>query len=155
MNRTESINQLIRLAAVAWMAGACSQPLTVEQQVIATIRDMESSIESGERRPFIAHVDKDFSGQDAVMTRDQLNAMVLYQLNRHERVHVQLLPIQVVVKNPGEAEAYFDVLLTGGSGWLPDSGQMLNVVTGWRLVDGDWLLRTASWKPVNIEPRRK
>jgi hypothetical protein len=155
MNRTESINQLIRLAAVAWMAGACSQPLTVEQQVIATIRDMESSIESGERRPFIAHVDKDFSGQDAVMTRDQLNAMVLYQLNRHERVHVQLLPIQVVVKNPGEAEAYFDVLLTGGSGWLPDSGQMLNVVTGWRLVDGDWLLRTASWKPVNIEPGRK
>jgi len=155
MNRTESINQLIRLAAVAWMAGACSQPLTVEQQVIATIRDMESSIEGGERRPFIAHVDKNFSGQDAVMTRDQLNAMVLYQLNRHERVHVQLLPIQVVVKNPGEAEAYFDVLLTGGSGWLPDSGQMLNVVTGWRLVDGDWLLRTASWKPVNIEPGRK
>jgi hypothetical protein len=144
--------RLLSLAAVAWVAGSCSQPLSVEQQVITVIRDMEASIEAGERRPFIARVDSGFTGQDTVMTRDQLNAMVLYQLNRHERVHVQLLPIQVTPVNPGEAAAHFDVLLTGGAGWLPDSGQVLKVVTGWRLVDGDWLLQTASWKPVAIEP---
>lgn len=146
------ISTLLKLAAFAWIVGSCSQPLSVEQQVIAVIRDMEASIEAGERRPFIAQVDTDFIGQDTVMTRDQLNALILYQLNRHERVHVQFMPIQVTTSNPGEAEAHFDVLLSGGSGWLPDSGQLLKVVTGWRQVDGDWLLRTASWKPVGIDP---
>jgi hypothetical protein len=152
MNRSASINQLTRLAAVAWMAGACSQPLTVEQEVIATIRDMESSIESGERRPFIAHVDKNFNGQDAVMTRDQLNALILYQLNRHAQVQVQFMPIHITPAKNGEAEAYFDVLLTGGPGWLPDSGQVFSFVTRWHQQGGEWLLLSANWKPVTIDP---
>ncbi len=143
---------LLGLLAVTCAATSCSQPWSVEQQVIGVIRDMEASIEAGERRPFIAHVDQDFSGQDAVTTRDQLNALVLYQLHRQERVHVQLLPIQVTTRNPGEAEARFNVLLTGGAGWLPDNGQLLEVVTSWRQVDGEWLLHTATWRPVAIEP---
>jgi hypothetical protein len=152
MNRTEFIKQLIRLTTVAWMAGACSQPLSVEQQVIAAIRDMESSIESGERRPFIAHIDKNFTGQDAVMTRDQLNALILYQLNRHERVQAQFMPIHITPTQPGEAEAHFDVLLTGGPGWLPDSGQVFSFVTRWHQEGDEWLLRSAHWKPVTIDP---
>ena len=51
---------------------ACSKPLTVEQQVIAVIREMEARIENGERRPFMSHVTEDFEGQNGGLTRDQL-----------------------------------------------------------------------------------
>jgi len=145
-------NQLIRLTTLAWVVGACSQPLSVEQQVIATIRNMESSIESGERRPFIARVDESFIGQGEIMTRNQLNALILYQLNRHEQVQVQFMPIHVTTARPGEAEAHFNVLLTGGAGWLPDSGQVFSFVTGWRQEGDEWLLRSANWEPVTIDP---
>ena len=30
---------------------------------------------------------------------------------------------------------------------LPDSGQVYQVETGWRLVDGEWMLLNASWTP--------
>ena len=44
--------------------------------------------------------------------------------------------------------ARFSVLATGGSGgFLPDSGQVYQVETGWRLVDGEWKLLNASWTP--------
>jgi len=138
------------LAALAVLT-ACSQPLSVEQQIVAEIRDMEASIEAGERRPFMDHVSDDFSGQDGLDTRDQLNAMILYQLNRHKRVQAQLFSIGVTPIMTGEAEAFFRVLLTGGEGWLPESGQMYSIVTRWRDEGGDWKLVSARWKPVVIE----
>jgi hypothetical protein len=124
----------------------------VEQQVIAVIREMESSIENGERGDFIAHVDDNFIGQDPVMTRDQLNAFLIFQLRRYEQLQVQFMPIYVTPAQTGEAEARFNVLLTGGQGLLPDSGQVLGFVTRWHQQDGAWLLRAASWQPVTINP---
>ena len=141
---------LLILAVAAAMA-ACSQPLTVEQQIVTVIRDMEARIEEGERRPFMAHVSENFSGQDSLGNRDQLNAMILYQLNRHKRVQAKLFGIRVTPTAEGEAEAYFRVLLTGGEGWLPESGQMYSMVTTWREEEDDWKLVSARWKPVVIE----
>jgi hypothetical protein len=100
----------------------------------------------------MAHVDENFIGQDAVMTRDQLNALVFYQLNQHEQIQVQFMPIFITSTEPGKAEGRFDVLLTGGQGWLPDSGQALTFVTSWRQEGDEWLLRNANWEPVTIDP---
>jgi hypothetical protein len=130
---------------------ACSPELTVEQQVIRVIRDMESRIEAGERRPFMAHVADDFTGQWDTMNKDQLNAFVLFQLHRHERVQAQLLPIRVTPKAAGAAEARFRVLLTGGPGMLPRSGQLYEIVSQWRRRDDDWMLASATWTAVDIE----
>jgi hypothetical protein len=128
---------------------ACSPALSVEQQVIVVIRDMEARIEAGERRPFMEHVSAEFAGQNGAMTRDQLNALVLYQLHQHQRVHAQLFPIHVTSGIPGEAEARFSALLTGGPGWLPDNGQVYEFITRWRLQDDQWALISAQWKPGN------
>lgn len=139
------------LLVLVGLLAACSPPLTVEQKVIGVIRDMEARIEAGERRPFMANVALDFNGQDGITTRDQLNAMVLYQLNRHQRVQAQFFPIHVTPTGTGLAEANFGVLLTGGQGWLPDSGQMYQITTRWQEQDGKWLLHSARWKAVSIE----
>ena len=57
---------LVLLAALA----SCEQPLTVDQQIIATILEIENSIEAGERRPFMDYVAEDFQGQGGSLNRN-------------------------------------------------------------------------------------
>ena len=138
------------LTAAAALA-SCGQQLTVEQQVIATIRQMEEKIENGERRPFMEHISEDFTGQDGRMTRDEVRALVVLQLNRHQRLHAQLFPIFVSETGEGRAEARFRALITGGPGWFPESGQVYDFETVWRDEGGEWLLEAASWDPVPLD----
>ena len=136
------------------LLSACSQPLTVEQQVIAVIREMETRIEAGERRPFMSHIAEDFQGQSEAMTRDQARALMIYQLNHHQRLHAQLFPIRVTETGEGTATAEFRALVTGGPRWIPESGQLYDFHTGWRRDDGEWMLISARWKPVPLEEVR-
>lgn len=130
---------------------ACSKPLSVEQQVIASIRQMEEKIESGERRSFMAHIDENFTAQDGRMNRDQVRALVVFQLQRYERLQAQLFPITVLETGADSARAEFRALITGGPGWIPDSGQVYDFQTEW-IFDGDeWLLQRASWEPVPLD----
>ena len=130
---------------------ACSQPLTVEQQVIATIRQMEEKIEAGERRAFMDHIADDFSGQGGRMNRDQVRALVVFQLRRFERLQAQLFPITVTETGPGSAKAEFRALVTGGPGWIPERGQVYDFTTTWRRSDDQWLLLLADWEPVPLD----
>ena len=129
----------------------CSQPLTVEQQVINTIREMESRIESGERRAFMAYIAEDFSGRDGGMNREAVRALVVFQLNRYERLQARLFPITVVETGPDTAEAGFRALVTGGPQWIPEAGQVYDFETRWRLDGDDWLLTAADWDPVPLD----
>lgn len=135
-------------AVLLGLLAACSKPLTVEQRVIAEIRDMEARIEEGERRAFLAHIADDFTGQDGMMTREQVRAMVVFQLNRHKNLQAQLFPIRVSEQGEGEATAKFRALVTGGESWIPENGQLFEFDTGWRLIDGEWMLVSANWTPV-------
>ena len=139
------------LAAVIVLSAACGKPLTVEQQIIATIREMEAKIEAGERRPFMEHVAEYFQGQGGSMTREQVRALVLFQLNRYQRLRAQLFPIHVTETGEDTAAASFRALVTGGPNWIPESGQVFDFDTRWRLVDSDWLLYSASWDPTPLE----
>lgn len=131
---------------------ACSQELTVEQRVIAKIRDMEARIEAGERRAFLAHIAEGFKGRNGTMNREQVRAMVLLQLNRHKQLQAQLFPIRVAETGKSSASASFRALVSGGPGWIPDKGQLLEFDTGWVLVDDEWLLDSANWSTVVLEP---
>jgi hypothetical protein len=65
---------------------------------------------------------------------------------RYRDVGLTLGPLDVDVREQ-QATVRFTAALTGGAGMLPDSGQVYDVDTGWRLVDGEWRLVNASWKP--------
>jgi len=130
---------------------ACSQPLTVEQRIIAVIREMEAKVEGGERRPFMEHIAEDFTGQDGAMTREQTRTLFIYQLNRHKRLQAQLFPIHVKHTSENTATADFNALVTGGPNWLPESGQVFDFETHWRLVNDEWLIYSANWTPVPLE----
>lgn len=133
------------------LAAACGEEPTVEQQVIATIREMEAHIEAGERRPFLDYVAEEFSGQRGSLNRDQLRALMIMQLNRYQRLQGQLFPIRVEETGEGTAAARFRALVTGGPNWIPESGQVFDFETHWRLIDGDWRLTAADWDPVPLD----
>jgi hypothetical protein len=139
------------LLLLVGLLAACAKPLTVEQRIIATIRDMEATIESGERRAFMAHIADDFTGQREAMTRDQVQAMVLFQLNRHKRLQAQLFPIHVTETGPGAASATFKALITGGPNWIPENGKVVDFDTRWTRIDDEWMLQSASWTPVSLD----
>ena len=130
---------------------ACSKPLTVEQQVISVIREMETRIEDGERRPFMNHISAEFDGQNGQLNHDQLRAMVIYQLNRYKRLHAQLFPIRVTETGENAAKAEFKALITGGPRWVPENGQIYEFETHWLKQDGEWLLNSANWTPTPLE----
>jgi hypothetical protein len=130
---------------------ACGKPLTVEQQIIATIREMEARIEAGERRPFMQHIAEDFSGQGGSLDREQLRALMIMQLNRYQRLQGQLFPIRVEDTGDDTASAHFRALVTGGPNWIPESGQVFEFDTRWRKDGSDWLLTAAEWDPVPLE----
>ena len=129
------------------LISACARPLTVEQQIIAAIREMEARIEEGERRQFMSHVAEDFDGQNGQLNRQQLRGLVMYQLNRHQRLHAQLFPINVQETGEGTASATFSALVTGGPGLIPSEGQLYEFETHWRYEDDEWKLARASWDP--------
>jgi len=142
---------LVLTLVLLGILSACGKPLTVEQQIIATIREMEARIEAGERRPFMQHIAEDFSGQGGSLDRDQLRALMIMQLNRYQRLQGQLFPIRVEDTGDGTASAHFRALVTGGPNWIPESGQVFEFDTRWRKDDGEWLLTAADWDPVPLE----
>ncbi len=129
------------------LLSACSQPLTLEQQIISTIRIMEEKIEAGDRRPFMKHIAADFTAQNGTMNREQVRALMIMQLNRYKRLQAQLFPIRVSSTGDDSAKAVFRALVTGGPGWIPESGQIYEFETHWTLTDGEWLLQNTNWNP--------
>jgi hypothetical protein len=144
-------SRIAKALLVALLASACGEEPTVEQQVIAAIREMETHIEAGERRPFMDYVAEDFSGQHGSLNRDQLRALMIVQLNRYQQLQGQLFPIRVEPTGEDSAAAHFRALVTGGANWLPESGQVFDFETHWRRIDGDWRLTAASWDPVPLD----
>ena len=89
----------------------------------------------------------DFIGNEGMDRRGAKQLAVAVFL-RHRDVGAKVGPVSVELRGETDALARFSVLATGGSGGLlPDSGQLYQVETGWRLVDGEWKLLSASWKP--------
>jgi len=129
---------------------SCGQKLTVEQQVIATLRDMESAAEEGRHLDFMAYVAQDFSAQQGAMARLDFHRFMIFQINQHRRLQAQFFPIYVSETGEDTASAHFKLLVTGGAGLLPDSGQLFEVETQWVRDGGDWLLRRADWEAVRL-----
>jgi hypothetical protein len=75
---------------------------------------------------------------------------MIFQINQHRRLQAQFLPIFVRETGEDTASANFRLLVTGGAGLLPESGQLFEVETAWLRSDSEWLLTAADWEPVQL-----
>ena len=139
-----------RILLATLMLVACGEKLTVEQQVIATLRNMEAAAEEGRHLDFMANIADTFSGQQGSMDRREFHRFMIFQVNQHRRLQAQFFPIFVSETGRETASAHFKLLVTGGAGLLPESGQLFEVQTEWLYAGGDWLLSGADWEPVRL-----
>jgi len=119
-------------------------------QIIASLKAMEDAAEKGEHFEFMGHVADSFEGQNGSMDRREFHRFMIFQLNQNRRLYAQFFPIHVQETDPDQAAAQFNLLVTGGRGLLPDSGQLFEVKTHWLLEADDWMLQKAYWIAVRL-----
>lgn len=137
-------------ALVVLLLEACSKELSVEQQIIATLRNMEYAAEEGQHLEFMSYIADSFGAQQGSMDRREFHRFMIFQINQKRRLQAQFFPIYVKDLQDGQASAHFRLLVTGGAGLLPDSGQLFEVDTVWISSGGDWMLTNADWEPVRL-----
>ena len=134
-----------------FLLSGCGEKLSTEQQIIATLENMEQAAEQGHHLEFMTHVADDFSGQLGALNRREFHRFMIFQMNENRRLQAQFFPIHVQEKDDTEsATARFKMLVTGGAGLLPERGQLFEVESGWVRDGSDWLLHSAEWKPVDM-----
>jgi hypothetical protein len=135
----------LSLAACLALA-ACARP-TPEQQVRARIVALQQAIDARDPGDVEAMLADDFIGNEG-LDRRGARQLAAGMFLRYRDVSAKLGPATVELRGQRDAVARFGVLATAGSGGLlPENGQVYEVETGWRLVDGEWMLRSAEWKP--------
>ncbi len=137
----------LMLVVIVMMACAACSRGTPEQAVRKQVEAMQVAIDARDAGAVNNLLAEDFVGNDGMDQRGarQLAAGVFL---RYRDIGAKIGPVDVELRGDADAIARFSVLATGGSGGLlPDSGQVFDVETGWRLVDGEWRLLNANWKP--------
>jgi len=132
---------LLLLGAIGCSRGSPEQALRMQ------VEAMQAAFEARDAGEVHALLAEDFIGNEGLDRRGarQLAAGVFL---RHREVGARFGPVHVEIRSDRDAIARFTVLATGGSGGLlPESGQVFDVETGWRLLDGEWRLLSAAWKP--------
>lgn len=152
MQQIRSSNPFRYVAGVALLtlallgASACTRT-SPEQAVRMQVEAVQAAIEARDAGDMQALLAEDFIGNDGLDRRGARQLAVATFL-RHRDIGARFGPVQVDMRGQGDATARFTVLATGGSGGLlPASGQVFDVETGWREVDGEWRLLTARWTP--------
>lgn len=144
------MRSVLSAVLAALLVAACGEKLTVEQQVIATLRNMEYAAEEGQHLEFMTYIADSFSGQQGSMDRREFHRFMVFQINQHRRLQAQFFPIFVREAGENLASAHFKLLVTGGAGLLPESGQLFEVETRWLRDGSDWLLTGAEWEAVQL-----
>ena len=125
----------LAMAACLWL-GACVKD-DPEQAVRQQVEAMQAAIDvrdAGDVEDLLA---EDFVGNEG-MDRRAIRQLAAAVFLRHKNVSAKLGPVSVELRGNTDAAA---------GGLLPESGQIYQVETGWRLVDGEWKLLNASWTP--------
>lgn len=141
------VNCIVSGLIVLGLAACVREP--PEQRLRQTVVAMQEAVESGDAGDFMASVSPDFVGNNG-LDRDGLERMLKAQLLLNSKVGLQTGPLTVQMGEALDtATVRFTVLMVGGSGrFLPQRGQMQEVVSGWRDEKGQWRVYSAQWEPV-------
>jgi hypothetical protein len=133
---------ILLLVCIALLAGCAQEP--AEQRLRDTIEAMQASVV--ERRPgdFMDHVTDDFIGNEG-LDRAALHNVLRAHLLRNAQIGVTRGPLDIQLQGE-RATVKFKLVTTGGAGGLlPERAQGYAISSGWREVDGEWMLFLAEW----------
>jgi hypothetical protein len=135
-------------AAMTLALTACGPAAPDEERIREAILGMAQALAESDVRGFLAPLADDFSG--VTWDLDERGARLLLQreLRARERLRARVFDISVELRGESRAVADFQVVLTGGSGLIPETGRWYRVESGWRLDGNDWKLVSAQWEAV-------
>jgi hypothetical protein len=130
-------------AAFATIVVLCSVTLsgcagdTPEARIRAHVDAMAEAVEAHRPADFIAHLTDDFSGEGGRLDKQQLRGFIASLMIGNKHITVLVTGTDVRLTGADRATVTIDALVTGG-GYFPERGEKLTIVSGWRLVDGEW-----------------
>jgi hypothetical protein len=135
----------VLLAPVVLMLFAACSHKPEEQRLRETIHAMQTALESGNPRDFMANVSPDFVGQDGSVDHDGLHNILRAEVLRNDKIGITLGPIDVDIQGD-RATTHVLATLTGGpGGLLPERGAIYTITSGWKLQGGNWRCNNAQW----------
>lgn len=148
MQQSRAFHRLAQYAALAAMLSlAACRSDSPEQAVRVQVDRLQQAIDARDAGDVHALLDEGFVGNGG-MDRREARQLAAATFLRYPQVGARVGPVSVELRGDADAIARFTVLATGGSGGLlPDDGQVFDVQTGWRRVDGTWRLLNARWSP--------
>ena len=147
------------LLAAGFVLIGCSEPVDDEVRIRQRITEMENATEAKQLGDVMQPVDKDFLGNE-IIRKVNLKALILLHFRRSKNVHVYINDLEVVLLS-GEPEAKdldgseakiteakvtCNVVMAGRNKTLPEQARVLQVVSIWKKIEGDWFVASASWK---------
>ena len=137
---------------VVWVYGVCLAVLAgcvqsdPEQALRASVSSLQAAVAARDAGAIEDRLAEDFVGPEG-LDRQGAQRMAQLVFLRHRQISATLGPLDVSMQDD-HATVRFTAVLTGGAGGLlPETGQLYDVDTGWRLQDGNWKLTSAKWTP--------
>jgi hypothetical protein len=128
----------------AAMLVACART-PPEERLRTTVAGLQVALEERDGSALQDVLADDFIGPGG-LDRSGARRLAQGMFLRYRDVDARLGPLDISL-HEHHATVRFTAALTGGSGMLPDSGQVYDVETGWRLEEGEWRLVNAAWTP--------
>jgi hypothetical protein len=134
----------VLLLAVALAAGcARSDP---ERELRATVDKMARALEDKRAADFLEHVSQDFTRESGAFGKDEARRMIAAALLRNEKITLAVAVTDINLLGGDAANVRIRVVATGGSGLLPERGQVWDFTSAWRRERGTWRVFNAEWR---------
>ena len=137
--------RILWLACAVLALAACARKPD-EQRLRETIAAMQTAVEQGRPRDFMASVAPDFTANEASVDHDGLANILRVAALRNEKIGVTLGPIDVTLQG-SRATADVTATLTGSSGGLlPERGAIYAIHSAWKKEGAEWRVYSATWE---------
>src|SRR5690606_8189241 len=139
-----AIGTWLAMVLLLALSTSCARDVP-EAALRARVASLAAAIEARDPAALQQHLAEDFIGNGG-LDRNGARRLAMGFALRHREIGLTLGPLGVDMA-PAHAPDRGQAILGGGSGRaLPDSAQVYDVESGWRLQDGEWMLVSAGWK---------
>lgn len=126
---------------------AACQRAPSEEALRAELEGLQQAVQARDAGKVESFLSGDFVGPEG-MDRRAARRLATGMFLRYGQVGVRTGPLTVEMQDERHATARFTATTTGGTGGLlPQTGQLYQVETGWRVEQGQWKLLSARWTP--------
>lgn len=124
---------------------ACAPPPDDETQIRGQLDILLQAARDRQVEPLMAILADDFSGKGREpVNRQAVRQFLAYHFLRNPNVHVLASNLNLDILPP-TAKVSLEVAVAGGSGVMPERGQIYHLQTEWQKRSEGWRLTRAEW----------